>query len=73
MTGFYTDKKGYPKDRNTGELIHRRVAENKVGGHIFSGFVVHHKDGNKSNFRRSNLQVMPRASHSRLHARNRDY
>lgn len=73
MAGFYTDKKGYPRDRETGELIHRRVAANKVGGHIFSGFVVHHKDGNKGNFRRSNLQVMPRASHSRLHARNRDY
>lgn len=73
MFRFFKDKKGYPRDKNSGELIHRKVAAKKVGGKIFPGMVVHHKDGNKSNFRKSNLQVMSRSSHSRLHARNKEY
>ena len=65
--GFYKDKKGYPRDNKTSELVHRKVARAKVGGKLFPGYVVHHKDGNKSNFRKSNLQAMPRRSHSKLH------
>jgi hypothetical protein len=69
MFEWFKDKKGYPRDKKDGELVHRKVARKKVGGFLFPGTVVHHKDGNKSNFRKNNLQVMSRSSHSKLHAK----
>ena len=71
MFNFYIDKKGYPRWKNSRKLVHRTVAANKVGGRIFSGMVVHHLDGNKKNFRKSNLWIMSRSAHSRLHVRQR--
>jgi hypothetical protein len=71
MGKFYYDKKGYPRWRDTNKLVHKTVAENMVGGKIYSGRVVHHKDENKKNFRKSNLIVMSRSSHSKLHIRKR--
>ncbi len=71
MSGFFTDKKGYPRDKKDGQLLHRKIARKKVGGFLFPGTVVHHKDGNKSNFRKSNLQVMSRSNHSILHYNKR--
>ncbi len=73
MYRFYIDKKGYPRWRDSKKLVHRTVAANKVGGRIFSGMVVHHIDGNKRNFRKSNLWVMTRIAHSRFHARQRGF
>lgn len=67
----YIDKKGYPRYKDTNRLVHIIVAMKKIGGRIFSGNVVHHKDGNKTNFRASNLQVMSRSEHSKLHAKQR--
>jgi hypothetical protein len=71
MARTYTDKKGYKRWGNSGKLVHRTVASNMIGGPIGKGRVVHHKDGNKSNFRRSNLVVMSRSDHSALHAKKR--
>jgi len=71
MGGIFKDKKGYPRYKDSKKLVHRAVASKKVGGKLYKGRVVHHKDGNKSNFRRSNLQVMSRKSHSKLHAKKR--
>lgn len=71
MTNIYIDKKGYPRFKNNKKLVHRAIAQKKVGGKIGKGRVVHHKDGNKRNFRRSNLQVMRRSSHGRLHLKER--
>jgi hypothetical protein len=68
---FYVDKKGYPRWNSNNGLVHRTVAKNMVGGRIFSGMVVHHRDGNKRNFRKSNLWIMSRSFHSRLHASQR--
>jgi hypothetical protein len=68
---IYTDKKGYKRFSGSKKLVHRAVAKKKVGGRIFPGRVVHHKDGDKSNFRKSNLQIMTRSEHSRLHARKK--
>ena len=68
---FYIDRKGYPRYKDTGELVHRKVAAKKVGGPIYKGNVVHHKDGNKRNFRRDNIQVMSRSEHSKLHYKQR--
>jgi hypothetical protein len=67
----YKDKKGYPRWKDSGKLVHRTVASNMVGGRIGKGRVVHHKDGNKSNFRKSNLVVMSRSKHSVLHAKKK--
>ena len=67
MGNTYTDKKGIPRCKDSGKIVHRTVASNKVGGLIGQGRVVHHKDGNKSNFRKSNLTIMSRSAHSKLH------
>jgi len=60
---FHYDKKKYPRYNDSGKLVHRVVARAP------SGTVVHHKDGNTKNFRSSNLRVMSRSSHARLHNR----
>jgi len=73
MGKIYTDKKGYKRFSDSKKLVHREVAKKEVGGKIFSGHVVHHKDGNKGNFRKSNLQVMSRSTHAKLHAKKRKW
>ena len=67
MQNFYIDKKGYPRWNDSNTLVHRTVASNKVGGKIFHGYVVHHIDGDKRNFRKHNLHIMSRSNHSKLH------
>ncbi|PJE81425.1 HNH endonuclease [Candidatus Pacearchaeota archaeon CG10_big_fil_rev_8_21_14_0_10_32_42] len=71
---FRKNKSGYQvfKDRDgTTRSVHKRVAEKKIGGSIWGGYEVHHRDGNKSNNRPSNLQVLKRSTHRGLHARQR--
>lgn len=65
MGRFHYDKKGYPRWNDTNELVHRTVAKAE------DGEVVHHKDGNKKNFGKDNLQIMSRRAHNRLHRRKR--
>ena len=65
MGKFYYDNKGYPRWRDSDELVHRTVSKPK------GSQVVHHKDEDKGNFRKSNLANMSRSSHSRLHAKKR--
>lgn len=65
MGKFHYNKKGYPVWNNSGKLVHRTVVKTSPGK------VVHHKDENPHNFRRSNLKVMSRSAHSRLHAKKR--
>ena len=71
MGDIYRDWKGYPRYSDSGRLVHRDVARNMIGGEIGRGRVVHHVDGDKSNFRRNNLRVMDRSSHSSYHAQKR--
>ena len=52
-----------------GALLHRKVWESFFG-EIPNGFVVHHIDGNKANNDITNLQLMSRTEHSRLHNSN---
>jgi hypothetical protein len=66
MGNFHRDKKGYPRWDDSGLLVHKTVCP------VGPGQVVHHKDGNKSNFRRENLKPMSRSSHSRLEARKKN-
>jgi len=71
MGKIYKDKKGYPRWSDSNKLVHRTVASKMVGGPIGKNRVVHHKDGDKSNFRKSNLIVMNRDDHSLLHAKKK--
>jgi len=66
MGKFYYDKKGYPRWRDSDELVHKTIV-----GKIEEGKVVHHNDGDKGNFRRDNLVVMDRGEHSSLEAKKR--
>jgi len=49
------------------KFTHIYNAEKKVGGKIWKGHVVHHRDGDKRNNSPENLQVMKRGRHSRMH------
>jgi len=67
MGETYRDSKGYPRYVDTDELVHRKVAEKNIGRELREHEVVHHKDGDKTNFRRENLRVTSRSHHSSIH------
>ena len=59
----------HPKATKNGYvLIHRIVAENKIGRPLKVGEIVHHKNGNKKDNRPENLEVMLGTDHNRMHA-----
>jgi hypothetical protein len=53
------------------KFLHRDIAEKKVGGDIWPGRVVHHRNGNKKNNDPSNLRIMREDDHLALHERYR--
>ena len=69
MEGIFRDKKCYARSKGNKRLIHRAVAEKKIGRPLRSHEVVHHQDGNKMNFRKKNLSVMSRSYHSKIHTK----
>ena len=70
MGNTYKDKKGYPRWSDSHRLVHRDVARNMYGP--LGDRVVHHKNGDKSNFRKSNLaRPMSKSDHSLLHAKKK--
>ena len=58
-------KNGYNKKGNA--KLHRLIMEEHLGRKLKSSEVVHHIDGNKLNNDISNLKVMTRGEHSKLH------
>lgn len=52
---------GHKKD------AHRHIMEELLGRKLGPNEIVHHKDGNKLNNDPSNLEVMSRSEHARLH------
>ena len=66
---FFINKKGYPVNKATGRAVHREVAEKKIGRPLRKHEVVRHRDEDRRNFNRSNLRVMSRSHHSKLHSR----
>ncbi|MDR1696798.1 MAG: HNH endonuclease [Rickettsiales bacterium] len=53
----YTDSNGYRTYKDTGTLVHRHMAEIKLGRPLKPGEVVHHIDRNKQNNATNNLHV----------------
>jgi len=68
---FRRNKSGYKVFEERGKIqsVHKRVAEKKVGGKIYPGYEVHHKDGNKNNNRPSTLAVLKKSVHKKIHAK----
>ncbi|MBT4377140.1 HNH endonuclease [archaeon] len=74
MGFFKKNKSGYAVFKDKGgktHSVHKRVVEKKMGGKVRKGFQVHHKDGNKTNNRPSNLWVVSKAKHKKLHPKKK--
>jgi hypothetical protein len=71
MAKSYKTRKGYRKWKDSGRYVHRTQAEKKIGGRLWPGRVVHHKNRNRQDNRMENLQVMRRSEHSAHHAKKR--
>ncbi len=64
----YIDDNGYERFSDSNKLVHRRMAEKKLGRKLKPGEVVHHKDRDKTNNHPSNLHVFPnQEAHDRAH------
>lgn len=66
----YISSQGYLVDstvRNNKKLIHRQVMESYLGRKLRSNEIVHHIDGNKLNNDISNLCILSRSEHAKLH------
>jgi len=68
----YTDKKGYKRYRDSNNTVHRHVAERKLGRKLKPKEVVHHKNRDKQDNRRNNLEVFRnQKKHDRAHRQNK--
>lgn len=68
--GVSLNSRGYfvfTRGRHKGRLVHRIVMEIKIGRDLLKNEDVHHIDGNKINNDPSNLMVISRSDHARLH------
>lgn len=64
----YIDRNGYRRFTNSKKLVHRYVAEKKLGRKLRKGEVVHHKDRDKLNNSSFNLWVFAnQEEHDRIH------
>lgn len=59
----------YTRGPNVGKSFHVVAMEERIGRPLLDDEVVHHIDGNRQNNEISNLALMTRAAHSRLHRR----
>lgn len=69
--GFTVKKSGYvecTRGKDKYRAIHVITMERLIGRRLEKNEVVHHKDGNKRNNAISNLVLMTRSEHARLHA-----
>ncbi len=55
----HVNQNGYRVYNNTGTLVHRHMAEVKLGRPLKPGEIVHHIDRNKQNNSPSNLYIFP--------------
>ena len=68
----YIDRKGYRRFLSTGQLVHRKIAEETMGRRLRSWEVVHHINGNKLDNDPTNLEVLHYKSHTALHRYQRN-
>ena len=68
-SGYQFFKDGDGKTRS----VHKRVAEKKLGGKVWKGYEVHHRDGNKNNNRPSNISVVKKSTHRKIHSRKKSF
>lgn len=67
----YIDNRGYRRFKDTNKPVHRWVAELKLGRKLKRGEVVHHKNRNKGDNRRSNLWIFKsQDDHDRAHKKD---
>jgi len=65
------DEKGYKRFSDSGKLVHRYIAGKMLGRKLWPGEVVHHKNRNKLDNRRSNLWVFKsQEEHYRIHKKD---
>ena len=72
--GIRKNKSGYKTFKDSDgatRSVHKRVAEKKMGGPVKKGYEVHHRDGNKTNNRPSNLTVVKKSTHRNLHSKKK--
>ena len=64
---IYIDKRGYPRFRDNKKLVHRVVMEKKIGRPLREDELVHHINGDKTNYSRRNLQLVNKTDHFKIH------
>ena len=68
----YINSKGYKVYSDSDKVVHRHVAEMMLGRKLKKGEVVHHKNRNKLDNRRSNLWVCRnQAEHESFHRKDK--
>lgn len=61
-------KAGAKNQRVSGKVLYRQIAEKKIGRVLTANDEVHHIDGDHYNTDSSNLLVISRNEHMRIHA-----
>lgn len=76
LGNWYLNEKGYPRfssGKYRGQYVHRVVKARKLRRKLAKDEDVHHRDGDKLNFKDSNLQVLSHKEHGWVSAKQHWY